>query len=613
MPLRRRIVIALMPLVLAACSPDGLVGELQTAGPSEPPPDEAADALETVPYEVSLQGASGDLEDTIKHASRLFAFLDRPPGSLDALRRRVARDRTLIDDALRSEGYYAGTVTIDLDDNVQPVRLAVTVEPGPLFHLTRFHVRSQHPDPSQPAIDFPLEELKIETGQPARARDILAAQDQVITALARRAYPLARIVDDKVVVDHATNGLSVDLVIDTGPKAPFGPVTVRGLTGVEEDFVRNRLPWTEGEPFDLTRLEQARERLVKSNLFSSIRLTPGDALDVQGGLPVAVDLREREHRTVGGSLSWSTDEGPGIEAYWEHRNLFSGGEKLRTRGYYNGLGYGLEADYRQPDTFGVDWDLISTLALTQETTEAYDSTSGLASIGADLQLTRQWKLTSSIAFEYLREDTNDGIRHFTLASLPNKATHDSRDDRLDPSEGGLFTVQLEPNYDVTGEAGPFLRLQLSDRLYYQVSKAPRIILAGWADLGAIAGRDVLDLPAEKRLYAGGGGSVRGFGYQMAGPVDDSGDPIGGRSLLAFGGEVRFQVTDTIGIVPFLEGGTVYSSMVPDFSEPIFWGAGIGLRYHTPIGPIRADIGIPLNGRSGIDDGFQIYLSLGQAF
>ena len=596
-------------LILTICAPDALMGVALAIASS--PPDEAADGLETVPYEVSLQGVSGGLEDIVKQASRLFAFQDRPPGSLDALRQRITRDRTLIDDALRSEGYYAGTVAIDLDESVQPMRVAVSIETGPLFHLTRFAIRSQHPDPDKPAIDFPLSELDIKTGQPARARDILAAQDQLITALARRAYPLARIVDDEVVVDHASHGVSVDLVINTGPQANFGAVTVGGLTGVAEPFVRNRLPWTEGEPFDLTRLELARERLVKSNLFSSIRLTPGTALDAQGGVPVAVDLQEREHRTIGGTLSWSTDEGPGIEAYWEHRNLFSAGEKLRVRGYYNGLGYGLENNFRKPDMFGVDWDLISSLALTQQTTAAYDSSSGLASVGADMQLTSHWKLTTSLAFEYLREDSNKGLRHFPLASLPNKAVRDTRDDRLDPTQGGLFTVRFEPTYDVTGEAGPFLSVVVSDRLYYEVAKG--IVLAGWGDVGAIAGRNAADLPAEKRLYAGGGGSVRGFGYQMAGPVDASGDPIGGRSLLAFGGEVRIKVTDTIGIVPFIEAGTVYKAMVPDFSEPLFWGAGIGLRYHTPIGPIRADIALPLNGRSGIDDGFQVYLSLGQAF
>lgn len=611
-----RVFVLLILLFLAACGTGGLFGEAEPAAAGRPQLDGETgddDALETVPYTVSLEGASGELEDAIKTASRLIAFQDRPPGSLDALRRRIARDRTIIDDALRAQGHYAASVRIETDEAAEPVRVAITVEPGPAFRITRFQVRPSTPGQDPRLVTFPLQELGVGLGQPARARDILEAQDRLITAMARRGHPLSEIVDEQVVVDHATGGVAIDLVLDTGPAARFGPVAVKGLTGVEEEFVRKRLPWQQGETFDLTRLEQARERLVKSNLFSSIRLTPGDTLNAQGELPVTVELEERLHRTIGGEVSWASDEGFGIEAYWEHRNLFSAGEHLRTRGYYNGLGYGLEAAFRNPDRFGIDWDLISSLELTQETTEAYDATSALASIGADLQLTRHWRLTSSLAFEYLREDEDGRIRHFTLASLPNEATYDTRNDRLDPTRGNLFGVQAEPYYDITGEAGPFFRLVLSDRFYYQVAQDPRVVLAGWVDIGSVIGRDLDLLPAEKRLYAGGGGSVRGFGYQMAGPVDDAGDPTGGRSLLAFGGEVRIKVTDTIGVVPFVDAGSVYPTMVPDFGETLFWGAGIGLRYHTPIGPIRADIAFPLNGRDGIDDAFHIYLSFGQAF
>jgi translocation and assembly module TamA len=112
---------------------------------------------------------------------------------------------------------------------------------------------------------------------------------------------------------------------------------------------------------------------------------------------------------------------------------------------------------------------------------------------------------------------------------------------------------------------------------------------------------------------GGAGSVRAFGFQKAGPVDAAGDPTGGVSALGLGGELRFRASDTIGVVPFVEGGRAYASRLPDLSQTLFWGGGIGLRYITPIGPVRADVAVPVNRRSGVDDPFQIYLSLGQAF
>jgi translocation and assembly module TamA len=566
---------------------------------------------QAIAYEVTLTGVSGELETAIRQTANLFAFQARPPASVEALRRRAGGDRPLIDDTLRAEGYYDGVVEIALDDAVRPVKVSVAITPGPQYRLGRFDLQLASAADGSPEV--PLSELGVGVGKPARAADILDAQDRLVTAMARRAHPLTQVVNSSIVIDHATQEMTVALTVDPGAPATFGPVTITGLTEVDEAFVRNRLPFHQGEPFDLSRLEQARRQLVKTNLFSSIRLVPDQTLNARGELPVTVALQESPHRTIGGTVSWSTNEGPGFEALWEHRNLLAGGETLRLRGYYNFLGFGTEAGFRWPDRFAPDWDLISSLKLARETTQAYESSSATASVGADLTLNRVWKLTGSVAYEYLREDAGRGLRAYELVSLPMKATRDSRDDRLDPAEGTLLTLQFEPYYDAGGLAGPFVRAMVSERGYARVWRDPDITLAGWVDLGSIIGRGVADLPAEKRLYAGGGGSIRGFGYQMAGPVDSAGDPSGGRSLLAFGAEARIKVTDTIGIVPFLEAGTVTASSYPDFSERLFIGAGLGLRYHTPVGPIRADIAVPLNRRNGIDDAFQVYLSLGQAF
>ena len=120
------------------------------------------------------------------------------------------------------------------------------------------------------------------------------------------------------------------------------------------------------------------------------------------------------------------------------------------------------------------------------------------------------------------------------------------------------------------------------------------------------------MPADLRFYAGGGGSVRGFGYQLAGQLDDDHNPLGGRSLLELSGEVRLRLTETIGAVAFVDAGSDFSSTVPDLSETLRVGAGPGLRYFSPIGPVRLDIGFPVNRRPS-DDAFQLYVSLGQAF
>ena len=141
----------------------------------------------------------------------------------------------------------------------------------------------------------------------------------------------------------------------------------------------------------------------------------------------------------------------------------------------------------------------------------------------------------------------------------------------------------------------------------------RFILAGRTRIGTTVGADSESLPANRRFYAGGGGSIRGYAYQLVGPLDDDEDPFGGTSLVEFGAEVRVRVTDTIGVVPFIDGGMVYDDPWPDADQELLWAAGLGLRYFTGFGPLRLDVAFPLNRRDGVDDAFQFYISFGQAF
>ncbi|HOQ89458.1 MAG TPA: BamA/TamA family outer membrane protein, partial [Candidatus Hydrogenedentes bacterium] len=138
-------------------------------------------------------------------------------------------------------------------------------------------------------------------------------------------------------------------------------------------------------------------------------------------------------------------------------------------------------------------------------------------------------------------------------------------------------------------------------------------LAARLRAGIMVGEDFETVPADLRFYAGGGGSVRGYEYQTAGPLDRDEDPLGGRSLLETSVELRRRLTDKIGLVTFVDSGTVYRQGWPDFSEPLRVGAGIGVRYATPMGPLRLDLATPINRRDGVDPAIQVYFGFGQAF
>jgi translocation and assembly module TamA len=127
------------------------------------------------------------------------------------------------------------------------------------------------------------------------------------------------------------------------------------------------------------------------------------------------------------------------------------------------------------------------------------------------------------------------------------------------------------------------------------------------------GESTASLPANKRFYAGGGSSIRGYRFQSVGPLGPANTPLGGRALFEVSTELRVKVTDTIGGVIFIDGGNVYDGELPDFSTNLQWAAGFGGRYFTAFGPVRLDFGFPLNGRDGVDDFMQFYISIGQAF
>ena len=203
-------------------------------------------------------------------------------------------------------------------------------------------------------------------------------------------------------------------------------------------------------------------------------------------------------------------------------------------------------------------------------------------------------------------------QHYTLIGIPAYLKHDGSDDLLNPTTGDREAVTITPYTDPGNSNLSFITGRVSASFYQRLGKSDRYVIAILGALGATAGISLDDMPKDKRYYVGGGGSLRGYGFQRAGPIDANDTPIGGLSSAEASLEFRYKLTETIGIVPFLDAGNVYDTSFPDLSKRVFLGAGIGARYYTGLGPLRFDIAAPLHRRSG-DRPFQIYVSLGQAF
>ena len=256
--------------------------------------------------------------------------------------------------------------------------------------------------------------------------------------------------------------------------------------------------------------------------------------------------------------------------------------------------------------------------ISRQNYDAYEARTGTLGVRWSYDSTPIWQKPLTYAYGAELVGTNEQTYDFGagrrrrgtygIAALPGQVVFDRSDNLLNPTKGYRLKLNLSPETSVRGAVRPYVRGMVEGTYYYPVS--PSLIIAGRARAGSIQGIARDDLAPSRRYYGGGGGSVRGYGYQRLGPFDPEGNPVGGRSLNEFALEARYRFGD-YGIVPFIDAGNSYEGKLPTFSA-LKYGAGIGGRFYTNFGPMRIDVATPLNPRPG-DGKIALYISIGQAF
>lgn len=599
------------------------------------------DNVRTIAYEVKISGVDPQEKDvlsTLKETSTAIRLRDRPPPTLSALNRRAEDDIKRFSAVLRSFGFYDGKVTATVQETAsgqkrgstpaktvgsdtitapQPQSAVVEyqVETGAPYLLGRSDLIIVRPDRTdqRPMSGEALQKVGFKPGMQAKADLIIQAEQRVIDVLRNQGYPLAKAGIRKVTADTAAKTLNVTFKLITGKKARFGKITVAGARDVDPDFIAGYRSWKPNATFSADEVTKTRRDLAQSNLFSAASVNIADKVNEQGEIPIEIRVTERDHRTVSGGIDYSTAEGIGANLRWEHRNLLGAGERLRLGLTASQLLQGFETDFRKPQFFQRQQALLAEFRANNNQTDAYEGELVEGFVGVERQLLGFWSATGGITAEYAAltgtETTSD---NYQLGGLRGILRRDSTTDQLDPTTGSRLELAVSPYTSLGGAGAQFISTVLTGSQYVPFDEDGRYVFAWRGRIGSILGERVESLPSHKRFFAGGGGSIRGYAYQMVGPLDENNDPIGGASVLTAGAEVRARVTEKFGVVPFFEGGNVFEERWPgDLS--LQWAAGLGLRYYTPIGPLRCDVAMPLNKRADIDDSFQIYLSIGQAF
>ncbi len=574
----------------------------------------AAAAVVAYATTITLKDLADDsLADTLNASSRLVALEAKPPPTDAALRRRAEEDLPRLQGVMAAAGYWQATVEDTVTPGPRRTDVTVTIVPGPLFHLAQvaFHDPSGAPAPLLDTLG--PAGLGLTLGDPARSAPVADADARILDAYGRAGFPFAKVSDRRVTVDVADHTMSVAYTVDPGPAARFGPVTVTGLVATERGFVDRRIRWQEGKPYDVSEVEATRQDLVASGLFSSVHVAGTDHVDGDGTLAMTVAVAEAPFHTVGAGVGYNTNFGLGGRATWEDRNLFGSGDDLKLWAGAAQRQLGLAASFREPDIGLTGQDLLTTTELLRETTDAYDSRRLRVYVGLDERQFLPVTFGGGLLLDraYLTTDEPGRDEHYLLLGVPLYARRDTTTNLLDPISGTRLQLTVTPYHGLSDSTLNFVSARLEGSLYQPLFNSARTILAGRAAVGSIVGADLSAVPLDLRFVAGGAGSVRGYGYQLAGPLDGYYKPVGGRSLVDLGLEFRYRFTDSFGIVPFVEGANVYPTTLPDRTR-LFYAGGIGLRYYTSIGPVRIDLAVPFDKRQ-TDSPVQFYISLGQAF
>lgn len=582
---------------------------------------------------IDITGGNGDVRSAVQDASGLYGLEQDGAHSTDEVLRAALSERARIIGAMYQQGRYAAIVEVEvagtsvsnpaIRDAIDAafargtVPATIRLTPGPVFHLGTVAV---HDPDGRPATIVGAAATGLAVGDVAGSAGLVAAEARLTSAMQNDGYPLARVTSREVVADHRAVKVDVTYVVDPGRSATFGAVEVRGTDKMNPGLIRRWAPFKAGERYDPAQVTAYERYLRGLEVFDSVRVTTAQAVEADGSIPIIVTVAERKLHYVGASATWSSTDGAALTAYWGHRNLFGGAERLRldatvSRLFVNAtndLEYRVGFTFTKPGIWSYKNDLTIASHLVREapkayTREGFDNTISLIHRFDDR---RDVSIGFSPSWSHITDAYGD--HYYALFGMPVAGRIDTTDDKLNPSEGYRAVGSIEPVVGDIGDSNFMLLSNATFSAYKALDDAKRFIVAGRVQIGSVVGPSLADTPANDRLYAGGGGSIRGYAYQAASPRDAWGQITGGRSLFVTSLELRTRITETIGLVPFVDMGSAYTESWPNFSEPLKIGVGLGLRYFTSIGPLRLDVAVPTTHEKG-DPSVAAYLSIGQAF
>jgi translocation and assembly module TamA len=610
--------------------------DVRTPEPGTESPDDAPGPIEPVRYTLALEGFEQvDLEGRFRDLSALEdADGEATNGAMVA--QRAKEDEALAVRLLRSEGYYDATAISSIEQLPEPGRLRVVIStvPGPRYNFGEIKIDGPETEPA----GLVREALPLKTGSPIVALEVEAAEANVRLRLPQQGYPFAEVGLRDVLLDPETRTGEYTLPVETGPRSRFAGFTTEGDLAFGPKHVGVLARFDRGELYDHRKVDDLREAMIATNLFTTVAAEPvrtGEkAEDGTEYVNILVRQDAGPARSLAGNVGFSTGEGFRAEASWEHRNFMPPEGAIRAGAILGTKEQAVRFAFRRNNAGKRDRAVLLQAEAGRRDYAAFQGYTarlhGLVSRESTPIWQKRWTYAAGAEIIATNEAQigRPNLRlsdTFFLAGLSGQLGYDRSNSLLDPTKGFRLLGRINPETSLREPGQPYIRNIIEGSAYFPATE--KITIAGRARFGSIYGAELSELAPSRRLYAGGGGSVRGFGFQELGPKiivpnpkfdpEDPEEepetlaiPTGGRGLTEFALEARYRFGN-FGVVPFIDAGQVYHSQFPKFSDLRF-GAGIGGRVYTNFGPLRADIAMPIGRRRG-ESRFSIYVSIGQAF
>lgn len=492
--------------------------------------------------------------------------------------------------------------------------------------------------------------MPLRVGQPIDRALLQATRETALDELRDHGHPYAsvRIIESPGSTDQQH---VLTLRADPGPVVHHGEIEISGNRSVSDNVVRRQLTFRPGDLYELSKLRESQRKLYGLELFNFANVQPLDTEARPTVVPTRVTVTEGKHRRVDFGVGYGSEEKARAEVDWRHVNFFGGARTAGVRARYSGLDGGVRLNLTQPYLFSPRY----SLGLSGQGWHTSQPAFTLNTRGGRATVTRQFargggpilggRPSMALALTYANEHEDYTISNEALEDLSFRptlialgldprfgtgsgqrsalildASRNTTDNLLDAKRGYLASLHLEKAGTFLGGSYDYYELTGEGRFYQNIANA--VVFAAQVRGGSIdaAGPPETLVPFFKRYFLGGATNLRGWGRFEVAPLSGFGLPIGGTTFMNFSAEVRVPVWSAIGGVVFLDGGNVWTDEWDFNVSDLRYNAGVGLRYTTPIGPIRADLGYQLNPIEGLrvkgteqTRRFRFHFSIGQAF